>query len=222
MVLTPACFVNLKGFTKTQQIYTDNLILPNEAIATGNQYLFYEAISDVSSLQKFKAVFNDEVTLIGYPVNSGRGNACFFTRSMSVYKNTTKADICWSFMKGFFDAIFQYENITFFPTNEEAFLRRIAQPELHEEAGVILAYQSSDNRQFPVVFRKPTQAESSQVKDLVYSLDRVYRPLVSFIQLVYHYTEAFYTGEKDASETTDIIQQLALNYLNERITINSE
>ena len=92
-------FTHLLEFTKTQSIDSDGLVLPNEAISSGSQYLFYESLSDVSSIQKFKAVFGDEVSFIGFPVGSGKGNSCFITRSMSILKDSKRADDCWRLMR---------------------------------------------------------------------------------------------------------------------------
>jgi len=212
-------FIRFLEFTKTQDIDYKHQLLPNEAISDGSQILFYEAISDVSSLQKFKAVLNSEVNFIGFPVKNGRGNSCFITRGVSIVKDSPYTDLCWSFIREYCTEGFQYDNVTYFPSNMSALSRRLDRPDLHEESGYTLAYQASDGRQLEIQFREPTRSESDQIKDLILSLDRVHRPSVEMIQLIYSCTESFYSGAKDATETAEAIERLVTNWLDNRIVL---
>jgi len=108
-----------------------------------------------------------------------------------------------------------------FPDQYRGAFRRFAHPEEHEEAGVKMAYLSSDNRRFEIAFKKPTRAEFDQVEDLISSLDRIYWPSISLMRIIYALTKDFYTEKMNASETAEAIQRLALGYLERRTLLNS-
>jgi ABC-type glycerol-3-phosphate transport system substrate-binding protein len=103
--------------------------LPNEAIAAGRQLLVTNVVSNVQSIQTFKALFQDEITFIGVPTTKGTGNAVMLTRSVSIYKDSLYKNACWEFIRGFYSKDHQLNSQNFLPVNAEAMEERLAYPE---------------------------------------------------------------------------------------------
>jgi len=206
-------FVEMLQFCKTQTWENKAFLLQNEAIAQGHQFLVYDVVSDVSSVQKFRAILGGDVRFIGFPTVSGIGNSMAPTRSISISRSSKSTGTCWEFIRDLVSEEFQYDSLAFFPSNRNALNRRLEHPEDHEGSGVVLKYQSPDNsKEFEIRFSFPTQADSKQVRELIYSLDRVYRPCIGFIQSVYSEAQTFFSGDSNAKSVAQSVQKLATFY----------
>ena len=209
-------FLRMLEFCVAQEC-TDMSMLAADAIAEGIQLLYYNTISDVSSIQKFTALFQDDVTFIGFPASKGRGNAIRLTQSVSIYDGSPHKEACWEFVREFYDKEYQLGPGRFLPTNAEALEERLAHPEDYEEAGVTLMYTNAmTGKTWSVTFTDATEAESAQLRELIESLDRIFRVNTSLYDIVMEEAAPFFAGDKSAEETARIIQNRAQTYVSEQ------
>ena len=191
--------------------------LESDAIADVSQLLVYNTLSDVSSIQRFKALFQDEITFIGFPTAEGRGNAVMLNKSVSIHDNSPHKDICWEFVKTFYDKEYQLEYLTSFPTNAEDMEERLTRPEDFEETGASITNTNIETGEtWTVTFTDATEGESAQVRELIESLDRLYRSNESLYNIILEDAVPYFAGDKTAAETARIIQSRASIYLAEQ------
>ena len=211
-------FIRLLSFCNTYVGDVDDLesyTLANEAIADGLQYLVYNSISTIGSIQKFKALFNGDITFIGFPTENGRGNSIQMTGSASIYSGSPYKDVCWEFIRQFCDKDYQLANFRLFPTNIGAIEELFAHPEKYEEAGAGVAYVGQNGEEFAVTFSDPTDEEIAQMKELIFSLDRVRRQNSALIAIIFEDAYPFFDGYRTAEEAARIIQSRVSVYLSE-------
>jgi len=216
---TSESFIRLLEFCKNHIGDIENLAsytVPDEEISYGRQYLVYNNISDVSSIQKFKAMFQDEVTFIGFPTETGRGNSIRLTSSSSLYVNSPYKDICWEFIRQFCEKDYQLRHFNMFPTNIEAMEERLIHPEKYEESGSSITYGGQTDQTLIVTFTDATEEEKSQVRELVYSLDRVQRQNRPLIDIIFEEAANYFYGDRGVEEIAQIIQGRVSIYLNEQ------
>ena len=212
-------FVKLLEFCKSYVGDLDDLAsytLANEAIADGLQYLDFNVISNVSAIQKFKAMFNGDVTFIGFPTEYGRGNSIRLISSASIYNDSPYKDICWDLIRQFCGKEYQLENFSMFPTNADALEERFAYPEKYENTGGGVIYTGQNGEELVVTYLVPTEEEIDQVRELVYSLDRVYRQNTALMAIIFEDASAYFYEHRTAEETATIIQNRVSVYLSEQ------
>lgn len=209
-------FIKLLEFFKRPAGDPFDFMFPHEAIAAGRQLLVDNVLSDVSSIQKFTAVFQGDVHFIGYPTSHGSGNTIDVNRSMSISSVSEYKELLWEFIKPFYTKDFQLESIYLFPVNKEAMEERLTHPADFEEDGASIGYMSPDGAVWQVVFTDATPEEATQVRELIYSLDRVRRINYPLYYIIMEEAVPFLAGDKSAAETARIIQDRVQNYVSEQ------
>jgi len=209
-------FIKLIEFIATQTNDDPSKFeLQRRQIIEGRQFLFGDLVSSVSSIQKFKGMFNDEVTFIGYPTSSGRGNSLMISKSISISEYSEHKEICWEIIKHFYTEEFQNANVILFPTNIHSMEDQLAHPEKYEESGASIRWHSYDGDVYQVEFYDATPEESAQVRELIWSLDRVYRVEPVILNIITEASMHCFYGNQTASETAKIIQNRISMYLAE-------
>ena len=202
---------NHLGEEKDLSSYT----IVNEAIQDGRQYLVYNTISTVSSIQKFKAMFQGDVTFIGFPTDRGRGNAIRLINSASIYNNSPYKEACWEFVRQFCRKEYQLNNFDMFPTNIDAINERLTNPSNYEEIGNGVIYRGQNGEELNVTYSNATKQESDQIRELIFSLDRVQRNNSALMSIILEEAAAYFKSDKRADEVAQIIQSRVQIYLNE-------
>jgi hypothetical protein len=160
-------------------------------------------------------MFQNEVTFIGFPKNDGRGNSIRLVSSASIYENSPYIDICWEFVRQFIDKDYQLKNFDMFPTNIDAIEARLTHPEEYEESGSGIQYVGQHGDVLTVIFTDATNEESAQVRELIFSIDRVQRHNEPLMNIIFGDAVSYFNGYRTAEETARIIQSKVTIYLNE-------
>jgi len=208
-------FISLLEFFKRPAGDFMEYILPHDAIAAGRQLLVPNVLGSVSSIQRFKALFQGDVYFIGFPTSQGRGNTADIRRSFSISSMSEHKDLLWEFIKPFYTKEFQLESIFAFPIHAEAIEEQLTRPEDFEEAGGGVGYQFPDGQMWQVIFTDATPEESAQVRELIFSLDRVRRFNYPLYDIIMEEIAPFLAGDKTAEEVARIIQNRVSIYINE-------
>jgi hypothetical protein len=111
---------------------------------------------------------------------------------------------------------FQMHDALYFPANIAALEERLAYPEKYEESGSGIVSYSHDGDEHRVVFTDATPEESEQVRELIWSLDRMYRYNPALMDIIQEEAVALFYGDKSAAETARVIQNRVSTYLGEQ------
>ena len=210
-------FIQLLQMTKEYSNKTGENILPIKLVQQGQQLLSYNVIGDVSSIQKFKALFGGEVTCIGFPTTYGVGNSFVLNCSISIISTSQFIEPCWQFLQGL---VSYEEQITYsrvFPVNYRALQERLNNPAKYEEAGATLGYRDADGDMWSVTFEDATPEESEQVRHIIETCDRVYRENRAIMKIIEEEVPAYFYDNKPVEEVARIIQVRAQNYVSEQM-----
>jgi hypothetical protein len=215
------CFFDTDEFINVVQIFenhkslkSDESVLDAILINEGLQLLNYNTLGNVSSIQKFKKLFNDEITFVGFPTSEGVGNAFVVPGSLSISATSAYPDICWGFLKGFIGYDEQLKSCNVFPVNSAALSERLNNPALYEEAAV-LSHKDTHGNTWSIAFTDATPEESKQVRVLIESCDRVFRENNSIMEIILDEASAFYYGNKSVDDVVKNIQTRVQLYINE-------
>ena len=215
------CFFDTDEFINVMQIFenhkslkSDESVLDAILINEGQQLLNYNTLGDVSSIQKFKKLFNDDITFVGFPTSEGVGNAFVVPGSLSISAMSAYPDICWEFLKEFIGYDEQLRSCDFFPVNNDALAERLNNPTLYEESAV-LTHKDTQGNTWSVAFTDATPEESKQVCELIESCDRVFRENNSIMEIILDEASAFYYGSKSVDDVVKNIQTRVQLYINE-------
>jgi len=209
-------FVELLKFCKTQVLEENaDYGLSVDLIADGRQYLYRNTIAKVSDIQKFKANFLGEVTFIGYPTSYGRGNSFLIQRSTSISEYSEHKDVCWELLRGFYEESYQKSQTSYFPSNLSALEDKLENSADYYESGSGVRY-STGNDYFEVIYTDATLEETIQVRDLVYSLDRVSRHNNYLLEIIMDIAALYFCDERSAEETARLISNRVSIFLSEQ------
>jgi len=215
------CFFDTDEFINVMQMFEDHNALKSDEsvldailINEGLQLLNYNTMGDVSSIQKFKKLFNDDITFVGFPTSEGVGNAFVVPGSLSISAMSAHSDICWGFLKEFIGYDEQLKSCNVFPVNSAALAERLKNPALYEESAV-LTHKDTQGNTWSVAFTDATPEESKQVRELIESCDRVLRENNSIMEIILDEASAFYYGSKSAEDVVKNIQTRVQLYINE-------
>ena len=210
-------FISLLELTKFYGEEAQRSILPHRVINEGRQLLIINLLSQVSSIQKFKALFNSEVNFIGFPTSKGIGNAFVLDCSVSIFAQSENVEVCWQFLRGLVTYQEQIAGTLLFPANYEALQKRLNNPTEYEEPGTIISYYDNDGGMWSVTLKDATPEESEQVRQVIESCDRVYRENRAVMAIIEEEVPSYLYGDKTAEEVARIIQDRAQNYVSEQM-----
>ena len=209
-------FLRILEMGKTYYTAPIESILPIKLVMSDQQLLSSNGIGNVSSIQKFTALFGDEINYIGFPTSAGVGNCFIIRNSLSISSSSRHQDICWQFLKGLISFEAQMENVLVFPVNYEALSERVFNAPLYEEAGASLSYIDGDGDRWSVTFEDASPEESEAVMQLIESCDRVYRENRYILSIIEEEAPAYFSGIRTAEEAAHMIQSRVQIYMSEQ------
>lgn len=159
-----------------------------------------------------QAIFGDDITLVGYPSETGNGASLNFDMSYAIMSNSANKDACWKFISQLFEEDYQTSDGVI-PTLKTAFEKTLDKAMekpywTDPETGEKHEYDDSYYMMGEEIQIKPlTQEKRDYLEQYVlnakasrfYYDDSVY-PIIN------EEIEAFFAGEKSAQETAELIQ----------------
>ena len=207
-------FRELLEFVRLYAPESNNANTENElySIKNGNQLLMRQKVGAKNFLQVFDFFFGDSV-FIGFPTSAGVGNSIVYDGSFSVSSATKNAEAAWSFIREFYTPE-HYEAEGFFvvPINADALEIYCG---IVEEGGKIGAGAEWEDG-FTIEFGDTTENDVRRIRELIASLDRVYRVDSTVFDIVWEDAQPFFCGDKSVDEVTAIIQSRIKLYVSEQ------
>ena len=208
-----------------------------ERIASGQQMLALSWLTSFDSFQTYNNMFGGDATYIGFPTSEGVGNALWFQDSgYAISAKCTYKDAAWQFLRLLFSKDYQSTVTAFssFPTNRDLFLEKLTDamtPEyMKDENGNYLLDENGERIEQPrssgfgfgfgfgggAEIYAMTQEQGDEVVALIESTDRVWNSDSEIMDVITSESEAFFAGQKTASEVAKLIQSKLTIYVNEQ------
>lgn len=209
-------------------------------IMTGKQLLYEYYLSDLGwDLSRMNAIFNNDVSYIGYPrEDGGCGSSFSFSRGVAITTACQDKEGAWSFVRQALLPQIKDEEQTGrryygnFPINKADFDSMV-------ESALTVEYETDENGErlldengdpIPVDYygtlwindnmpevkmAAPTQADIDKVMALYDKIDSVYRYDEKIFESIKEVAGAYFAGDKTLDATAELIQSKVSLYVNE-------
>ena len=204
-------------------------------IAQGRQMLMRASIYSLEDV-----IYNDfyfggdgtssSTTYIGYPTNSGVGNALSLQQGYAMSSRCANKEGAWEFLRSFLTEKYQ-ENIWYMPTNRNVFeakLKEIMEPRyltddngnklLDEDGEPIkqsLASYGFEDGTIREIYEMSDQ-QAADLRSLIETTTKVYQNDSSIYDIVSAEAQAYFLGQKPVEEVARLIQSKVNIYVNEQ------
>ena len=185
-------------------------------IQEGKQLLSRGVIFDVSSIQRFEALFGSGVNVIGFPTAKGIGNSFILNGSISINAASDHIDECWEFIKDLLSYDVQLNLLNGFPMNCDALAERLDNAPQYEEAGSGTGTMDSEGDRWMVIYTDATKEEIALVRGLIESTDRVYRGNNDTMEIIEEVASLYLSGDRTLEDAVRIIQSRIQTYVSEK------
>ena len=216
------CYFDSEGFTRILEIvkmnsaYDGQSILPPKLVKDGRQLFYSNMISTASSVQKFSALFGEDVNFIGFPTTHGVGNSFSLSQSVSISAASEFPEVCWEFLKQFLAREEQLKDVFFYPANYETLTEQINNSANDGTVGLTIRHNDSDGDIWAVTLEEASQENIDAVWKIIESCDRVYRGDPNIMAIIESEAPAYFDGQKTLDEVCEVIQNRAQTYVSEQ------
>lgn len=164
--------------------------------------------------------FGEPVTYIGFPTESGKGSYISANQSYVLSSKSANLDGAWEFIRYYLTEEYQKELDWGLSVNKQVFLEQAQEgtkkPTYTDENGNEVEYEDTyyvNGEEIPLL--PLTQEQVDQVVDFIMSVDRAYYYNTDVINIINEEMGAFYSGQKTAQDTANVIQSRAQIYVDE-------
>lgn len=178
---------------------------------------------DMESVELYEAMFNGDITFIGYPNKDKDGSYFSFDNQLGIYSKSKVKDAAWEFLKTFLTKEYQGDrnNLYSNPTRQDAFDMLVKSKtatekytdELGNEVEPLQSGWGWDD--LNVDIGPLTEKQAQMYIDLVNNTDKTGEYNDEIGQIITEEAKAYFSGQKSLDETADVIQNRVKTYVNE-------
>lgn len=178
---------------------------------------------DMESVELYEAMFNGDITFIGYPNKDKDGSYFSFDKQLGIYSKSKNKDAAWEFLKTFLTKEYQGDrnNLYSNPTRQDAFDMLVKSKtatkkytdELGNEVEPLESGWGWDD--LNVDIGPLTDKQAQMYIDLVNNTDKTGEYNDEIGNIITEEAKAYFSGQKSLDETADVIQNRVKTYVNE-------
>lgn len=208
-------------FPKTRNYNAYSPSLPTK-LQTGQQLLNNVYIASMFDMQMFQKMFQDDVTVIGFPVSKGSGSLISPIKSIAINAKSMNKDGAWEFVRTFLlGENINIENMFGFPIQKKIFDERMEfemKPKTYiDEDGVeqisnFMCFYDDWNANL----KAPTKEEVKQLKDIITSATTESRYHDELLNIIKEEADSFFNGVKSSTEVSEVIQNRIQLFVKEK------
>ncbi|MEG1458369.1 MAG: extracellular solute-binding protein [Acetivibrio sp.] len=179
---------------------------------------YLNSFQDMHQLQK--VTFGEDITFIGFPTAKKNGSAISPGLQLAISAKSEFQDAAWEFVKTFFLDEFQDGMEWGWPVKISSLEKKKEKEQkpstYKDENGKEVVYEDTamiDGKE--VKIGKVTDEECEKVMNFLKSLNQVMRCDQNVTKIMDEETGAYFSGQKSAEETANLIQNRVQTYLNE-------
>lgn len=204
-------FIDLLTAVKICEEEKDTTLNTEEMIRQGKTVMLFGDIGTIQTMQYYRTVFQtDDLTFIGAPSNSGKGNAFKISMSFGISSNSKHTEEAWNFIRRFLLDSYQDSQATL-PVTVHSLNKRLRNPEKYEAE----TYELGEDEYY-VSINKPTEVDSNLVRNLLESTNAIFFLDLSLWEIIYEEVDGYLDGTYTAEETANLIQSRVSIYMSEQ------
>ncbi len=193
----------------------------NGAYRANKSLLMSTSISDVESyICNIKGSFGEEVTMIGFPSSEGIGAVVDVGTSYAISSKSAHKEGAWNFLKYYLTTEYQEQLTWQLPTIKAETVKRIEKgmerPYWEDQDGnkeyYDYTYWTGDTE---IILDPLTRAEVDELVNYISTVNQASRYDDEIINIIQEEADAYFTGQKDVRDVTNIIQSRIQIYLSE-------
>ncbi|MCM1063495.1 MAG: extracellular solute-binding protein [Eubacterium sp.] len=223
-------FISMMEYAKTlpEEIDWDSLYSAGDYWTTQEtQYrdnrtlLMMMYISRISNLNyQLNGNFGEPVTFIGFPTEEGQGSYVNAIQSFALSAKSANLDGAWEFIRYYLTDEYQSTMDWGIPVNKQMFLEEAQEatkkPTYTDEDGNEVEYEETywiNDEEIPLP--PLSQEQVDQIVDFVMSVNQGYYYNDNVLNIINEEMGAFYSGQKSAQDTANVIQSRVQIYVDE-------
>ena len=183
------------------------------SLLRGDKLLLYRVgVYDFSEIQMAEALFGEPVTYIGYPCADGKGSIISYNNAMCINAKSKNKEAAFEFIKHFFTKQYQTEEIDYWlPVRQDVLDERIEKACTPDENNS----QIWDYDGVEIEVKELTKEQADNIRDIINRLAPISANDAELTKIVTEEAQAFFEGQKSASDVANIIQSRAQIYVDE-------
>lgn len=209
--------------TNEETDYSEDSPSEPSLIKEGKVLLTNGGSLDMESVELYEAMFNGDITFIGYPNKDKDGSYFSFDNQLGIYSKSKNKDAAWEFLKTFLTKEYQgnRNNLYSNPTRQDAFdmlvKSKTATEKYTDELGnevepLEIGWGWDD---LNVDIGPLTDKQAQMYIDLVNNTDKTGEYNDEIGNIITEEAKAYFSGQKSLDETADVIQNRVKTYVNE-------
>ena len=209
--------------TNEETDYSEDSPSEPSLIKEGKVLLTNGGSLDMESVELYEAMFNGDITFIGYPNKDKDGSYFSFDNQLGIYSKSKNKDAAWEFLKTFLTKEYQGDrnNLYSNPTRQDAFDMLVKSKtatekytdELGNEVEPLESGWGWDD--LNVDIGPLTDKQAQMYIDLVNNTDKTGEYNDEIGNIITEEAKAYFSGQKSLDETADVIQNRVKTYVNE-------
>lgn len=182
-------------------------------VASGEQLLSVTVLNSVILSPHLRS-FGDSLACVGFPADSGGGNAIVPEASLGISSMSENKQAAWRFVREFLLDDYQDNNVTGFPIKNSALDKQFDQHREMYPAGESVAFATEAGTR---EVKNDPEADVQFIKSLIDSATQIQSTDQTLNQIISDEASAFFAGDKTAEETARLIQSRAKLYISEQM-----
>lgn len=209
--------------TNEETDYSEDSPSEPSLIKEGKVLLTNGGSLDMESVELYEAMFNGDITFIGYPNKDKDGSYFSFDNQLGIYSKSKNKDAAWEFLKTFLTKEYQgnRNNLYSNPTRQDAFDMLVKSKtatekytdELGNEVEPLQSGWGWDDLNIDI--GPLTDKQAQMYIDLVNNTDKTGEYNDEIGNIITEEAKAYFSGQKGLDETADVIQNRVKTYVNE-------
>ncbi len=166
--------------------------------------------------------FGEQITAVGFPTESGVGNAYSYNLNFAISSKSDYQDIAWEFLRYYLTDEYQ-DSIQYGWPVKLSSIDKLAQeaqikPSYTDEEGNVVEYDETFYLGGMEIVMEPlTQEDCERVMTFLKSADHVYSYNQQIMKILEEECAPYFEGQKTVEEVVDIIQSRVYIYVNENL-----
>jgi len=201
-------------------------------VPEGREMLLDDALRNFIRIQEHEAIFEGEVSYVGYPRSDGEcGSSFSIINPIAMTTACKDKEGAWSFLRQLLlpqelpkDTFGDVDvSNAAFPVNRESFealleesMRLNSSTDEEDRPPKGMSVVGADERVFDLIYTPTTQAQYDQIMELYNAISTVYTEDSALWEIISEQVQPYFAGDKSVDEAARLIQSRAELYVNER------
>lgn len=214
-------FCNTYGTDKEPDYDEEGPSFPS--LVKDGKVLFVDGYISTDEIQLYQAMYDDDITFIGYPSEDKKGSYFGLSNQIAISSKSNVKDGAWEFIRTFMTEKYQStgNNIWDIPTRQDSLELFI---EIHSATEKFTDKFGEEHEPYSsgwgyddleVEIKPANEQQQKMFRDLINNTTKISNYNYKQLEMIQEEAEPYFKGEKSLDEVTKIIQNRMSTYVNE-------